>query len=130
MEINKNYAYVYLDQGKIYIRNLFDSSNPLGFSQKNTWFEDDISGKFELDDTNNLLLSYLGNTPSVLYVCVEYEPYNNHDVSVLLYDVVNDINIRHILEPSEDAPSKKNLPPICAPSEDAPSKKKWSCCCN
>ena len=56
---DKKYAYVYLDEGKIYIRNLFDSSNSQGFEQKNTFFEDEISGRFLLDDTNNLLLSYL-----------------------------------------------------------------------
>jgi len=59
MDENKNYAYVYLKYGKIYVRNLFNSKDEKGFNQKNTYFEDKCSGMFCLEDTNNLLLEYI-----------------------------------------------------------------------
>lgn len=99
MSNDKKYAYVYLEEGKIFIRNLFDSSNSQGFKQKNTFFEDEISGRFLLDDTNNMLLSYLNlgyqdrikslddRNNHILYYCVEYELYKNVDMFFLEYCV-------------------------------------------
>jgi len=56
---DKKYTYVFLKEEKIFIRNLFETSISQGFKQKNTFFKNEISGRFLLDDTNNLLLSYL-----------------------------------------------------------------------
>lgn len=101
---DKKYAYVYLEEGKIYIRNLFDSSNDKGFKQKNTFFEDEISGRFLLDDTNNLLLSYLdlgyqnNSNNHILYYCVEYEVYENVDLFGLEYCVKLESEIKSLNE--------------------------------
>lgn len=106
---DKKYAYVYLEEGKIYIRNLFDSSNSEGFKQKNTFFEDEISGRFLLDDTNNLLLSYLNlgyddkitnleKRTDALYFCVEYEVYENVDMFGLEYCVKLESEIKSLNE--------------------------------
>jgi len=110
MSNDKKYAYVYLDEGKIYIRNLFDSSNSQGFQQKNTFFKDEISGRFLLDDTNNLLLSYLNlgyvdkikslddKHNHILYYCVEYEVYENVDMFGLEYCVKLESEIKSLNE--------------------------------
>lgn len=110
MSIDKNYAYVYLEEGKIYIRNLFDSSNSQGFKQKNTFFKDEISGRFLLDDTNNLLLNYLNlgyvdkikslddKHNHILYYCVEYEVYENVDMFGLEYCVKLESEIKSLNE--------------------------------
>lgn len=106
---DKKYAYVYIEKGKIFVRNLFDSSNNKGFNQKNTFFEDNISGRFLLDDTNNMLLSYLklgyedrikslDDSNDILYYCVEYEVYNNIDVFSLDYCVKLELELKELNE--------------------------------
>ena len=82
MDKNKNYAYIYLKYGKIFVRNLFNSKDANGFNQKNTYFEDECSGMFCFEDTNNLLLEYIkkgyDKTEDLFeehmeeYYCVEY----------------------------------------------------------
>lgn len=110
MSNDKNYAYVYIEEGKIKIRNLFDSSNSQGFEQKNTFFEDEISGRFLLDDTNKMLLSYLNlgyeckinsleDRVDPIYYCVEYELLEGVNMDILCYCVelenkVKELNVR------------------------------------
>jgi hypothetical protein len=74
-----------------YIRNLFESKHEKGFSQKNTYFSDDIYYDVFLEDTSNLLDSYLAlqnvkrDNKCILYYCVEYEPKANVDLDLILY---------------------------------------------
>jgi hypothetical protein len=92
MNPDKFYAYIHIDKNnKLLIRNIFDSKNDKGFSQKNTFFEDELYYNLFLDDTNNLLDDYLklGNCSrqedDLLYFCVEYEPNNQFDIDLLIY---------------------------------------------
>lgn len=91
MNPDKSYAYVCIDNNKLLIRNLFDSKHEKEFSQKNTFFEDELFYDLFLDDTQNLLDEYLklGNQSRqdnyLLYYCVEYEPNHNLDLDLLLY---------------------------------------------
>ncbi len=50
---DKKYTYVFLEEEKIFIRNLFETSISQGFKQKNTFFKNEISGRFLLDDIRN-----------------------------------------------------------------------------
>jgi hypothetical protein len=92
MNSEKNYAYIEINNNlNLHIRNLFDSKHEKGFSQKNTFFRDNIYYDLFLDDTSNLVDAYLqlGNTTKdnnwILYLCVEYEPTINIDLDLLLY---------------------------------------------
>jgi hypothetical protein len=95
MDENKNYAYIYLEYGKIYIRNLFNNKDPNGFKQKNTFFEDDYSGMFMLEDPKNLLLEYIKKgypkTEDLFeeqmeeHYCVEFELNDGMNVGLLNY---------------------------------------------
>jgi hypothetical protein len=92
---DKNYAMVSIDTEKnILIRNFFDSKNPRGFDQKNTYFPDDIAFKFMLSDINNEVLKYIKlNNPNqtdvkniyILYYCVEYELDKELNINLLNY---------------------------------------------
>lgn len=85
MDENKNYACVFIQNEELVVRNLFVSSDPKGFEQKNTYFKDNCCGMFILEDPNGLLLEYIKKgRPDVndlkkteywyeLYFCVEYE---------------------------------------------------------
>ncbi len=102
MDITKNYAYIYVKNEKIFVRNLFVSSDPKGFSQKNTYFEDQYNEMLLLEDTNNLLLEYIkkGNSYIIdlskqnnndeLYFCVEYEIKEGFNDGLLNYLVMMD----------------------------------------
>jgi hypothetical protein len=106
MDKNKNYAYVYLNYGEIYVRNLFDNKNPEGFNQKNTYFVDDCSGMFMLKDTNNKLLEYIkkGNakTEDLLdqhmeeYYCVEFEEKEGINKGLLDYIVLINLKFKSL----------------------------------
>ncbi len=92
MNPDKCYAYVQINKDKkLHIRNLFDSKHEKGFSQKNTFFPDEIYYDLFLDDVSNLFDVYLqlGNETKdnnwILYFCVEYEPTTNIDLDLLLY---------------------------------------------
>lgn len=94
MKTDKFYAYIYIDKdkdSKLHIRNLFDSKHEKEFSQKNTFFVDEIYYDLFLDDTSNLLDTYLqlGNETKdnnrILHFCVEYEPTTNIDLDLLIY---------------------------------------------
>ena len=109
MLTDRKYAYVYIEKGKIYIRNLFDSSDSNGFDQKNTYFKDETSGEFELTDTNNLLLSYLnlgyiGEINSLedrvdpIYYCVEYELLEGVNMNILNYCVKLENKVKELNE--------------------------------
>lgn len=104
---DKKYAYVYIEKEKIYIRNLFDSSDSKGFKQKNTYFEDEIYGRFLLDDTNNMLLSYLNlgydckinslkDRVDPIYYCVEYELLEGVNMDILIYCVKLDNKVKEL----------------------------------
>lgn len=109
MLTDRKYAYVYINEGKIYIRNLFDSSDSKGFDQQNTYFQDETSGIFELNDTNNLLLSYLNlgydreinsleDKVDPLYYCVEYELLEGVNMDILHYCVKLEIKVKALNE--------------------------------
>jgi hypothetical protein len=92
MNPDKFYAYVEINKdGKLHIRNLFDSKHEKGFEQKNTYFRDEIYYNLFLDDTSNLLDAYLqlGNTTKdndwILHFSVEYEPTTNIDLDLIIY---------------------------------------------
>lgn len=95
MTPDKHYAMIAVNEnGEIYIRNLFDNSDPKGFHQKNTYFEDFIDDRLTLSDNNSLLLSYIKiNNPNatkndfgkILYFCVEYEMNANHFNNLIKY---------------------------------------------
>jgi len=97
MEPNKNYAYVYIENGNIYVRNLFNSNHVKGFHQKNTYFEDSICGKFLLDDPEKLLLTYiqkgikthasLNDECYINHFCVEFDYNQNHNTQLLTFCV-------------------------------------------
>ena len=109
MVSDRKYAYVYIEEGKIYIRNLFDSCDSKGFKQKNTYFQDEISGNFELIDTNNLLLSYLNlgyedkikrleDSVDPIYYCVEYELLEGVNMDILHYCVKLENKVKELNE--------------------------------
>ncbi len=93
MNTDKYYAYIYINKynNKLLIRNLFNSKHEKGFSQKNTFFADEIYYDLFLDDTSNLLDAYLelGNETKdntlILHFCVEYESNTSIDLDLLLY---------------------------------------------
>jgi hypothetical protein len=94
MNQDKCYAYIEINKdGKLKIRNLFNSKNEKGFSQKNTFFSDTFYYDLFLDDTSNLLDAYLklGNETEdnarILHFCVEYEQTMDIDLDFLLYCV-------------------------------------------
>lgn len=92
MDPDKCYAYIYIDDnGKLAVRNLFNSKHKKRFEQKNTYFEDNLFYDLFLDDNSNLLDDYLNLGEKtrldndLLYFCVEYEPKHNLDLDLLLY---------------------------------------------
>lgn len=98
MNPDKNYAMVTLDKyGNIFVRTFFDSKDPEGFEQKNSYFEDDIADKFMMSDENNVLLNYIKlGYPEVttiknvdnhgwLYFCVEYKINDGLNPNLLNY---------------------------------------------
>jgi len=103
MDENKNYAYIYFQNEKLIVRNLFISSDPKGFGQKDTSFADDCDNMFILEDTNNLLLEYIKKgRPYVdnlrqaandceLYFCVEYDIKEGFNKGLLDYIVTMNI---------------------------------------
>ena len=103
MASDKNYAMVTLDEyGNIFVRNFFDSKHPEGFSQKNTYFSDDISDKFMMSDENDVLLNYIKlGYPKVtdiknldkhyfLYFCIEYKMNDGLNQNLLNYFILLD----------------------------------------
>jgi hypothetical protein len=101
MASDKNYAMVTLDKyGNIFVRNFFDSKHPEGFSQKNTYFSDDISDKFMMSDENDVLLNYIKlGCPKVtdiknldkhyfLYFCIEYKMNDGLNQNLLNYFIL------------------------------------------
>lgn len=103
MTSDKNYAMVKVDKyGNIFVRNFFDSKHPEGFSQKNTFFSDDISDKFMMSDENDVLLNYIKlGYPKVtdiknldkhyfLYFCIEYKMNDGLNKNLLNYFILLD----------------------------------------
>lgn len=126
MNPDKYYAYIFIDKdnNKLRIRNLFDSKHEKGFSQKNTFFSDEIYYDLILNDTSNLLDAYLqlGNETKdnnwILHFCVEYEPTTNIDLDLLLYcselehikfDLENKLRIIDIQKDMEINKAKKSF---------------------
>lgn len=98
MNPKKNYAFVSIDmitnnpnKYKFLIRNLFNSNDPKEFTQKNTYYWDNMTTDLFLDDPNNLIEKYLrlGNNflgkTSILHVCVEYEIIIKNEKDLSLY---------------------------------------------
>lgn len=123
MDENKNYAYVCIKNKEIFIRNLFNSSDPKGFSQKNTYFEDDCSYLFKLNDTNNILYEYMkkghpnmtelidSEIGNELYFCVEYDIEDGINKGLIDYMVLVDLKYNALesrLEKVEKEIYKKN----------------------
>lgn len=101
MASDKNYAMVTVDNyGNIFVRNLFDSKHSEGFSQKNTYFPDDISEKFMMSDENDVLLNYIKlgypeltdiknlNKHHILYFCIEYKMNDGLNQNLLNYFIL------------------------------------------
>jgi hypothetical protein len=118
MNPDKFYAYILIDKNnKLIIRNIFDSKNEKGFSQKNTFFSDEIHYDLILNDTSNLLDKYLklGNCSreenDLLYFCVEYEPNKQFDIDLLLHcaEIANEkTKLQENLRQISNAKSEKN----------------------
>ena len=100
MDENKNYACVFIENEELVVRNLFVSSDPKGFEQKNTYFKDNCCGMFILEDPNGLVLEYIKKgRPDVndlkkteywyeLFFCVEYEIKEGFNNGLLDYIVI------------------------------------------
>ena len=101
MSVDKSYAMVTLDKyGNIFVRNLFDSKNPAGFDQKNSYFQDDIADKFMMSDENDVLLNYIKlgfprvatiknlDNHGLLYFCVEYKLHDGINPNLLNYCIL------------------------------------------
>ena len=92
MYADKYYAYIYIksinnknnnnninniNNNKLIVRNTFDSNDPKGFDQKNTYFPDEFyeSSILQIENRDNKLAEYIQRgygTGNELYFCVEY----------------------------------------------------------
>jgi hypothetical protein len=104
---NKNYAFARItEDGEIIVSNLFNSNDPKGFDQQNTYFPDNYNGMFNLKDTNNMLLEYMKKyEPNIIdishnnyvsYYCIEYDMDNGINNTLLDYIITTHTRISYI----------------------------------
>lgn len=136
---NSNYAFVYIKNNKIFVRNLFHSVDEM-FGHKNTYFSDHFDSgakttKYVLTDNQNKLSEYLyfidqeqyeQELRHILYFCVEFTLYEKINKDFIHGLVEMDENFRKKLK---DAEKIMKLAEPVAKQVKSSSLLRLSCCC-